>query len=175
MNPGGSEKKIQKTIAASLQELPNKVDNSYLHENWGRTGCCYEDGGHPLQRNAQLLFKALGTDVADVCASNLIFLRSVGEGGAGYPANAHICWPVHEMILGIVNPEVIITFGNRPFDFVCDKLGITNIETRKNIGHGNWVCRVAKGDRLVIGFPHLSRYSLHGKEELIDWLKTKMV
>lgn len=180
LNPGGSEEKIKESIEDSLNQLQQggSESNAYLDEDWSSDKRKYggidgREGKHPLQKNAQVLFKELGVDLRDVCASNLIFCRSIGEGGCGYPANAHTCWPVHEMVIDIVKPKVIITFGKKTFDFVCQKLELKESKGRDS-GHGNWSCRSASGARTLIGLPHLSRYSLAGKSDVINWIKSKV-
>lgn len=174
LNPGGSEKDIKDTIEDSLNGLQEESSsNDYLDQKWGTEDRKYEVGKHPLQKNALLLFEELGVDLREVCSSNLIFCRSTREGGCDYPRNAHTCWPIHEMIIDIVQPRVIITFGKKPFEFILEKLNLKESDSFYS-GHGNWSCRSATGAKTLIGLPHLSRYSLAGKAEVITWIKGKV-
>lgn len=171
-NPGGSE---GDAIGESLNRLPTSTVNAYIDEDWSSSTRRYGRGNHPLQRNVQLLFDSLGQPLRDVCASNLIFTRSSKESGVNYLENAKTCWPVHEMIIDIVSPRVIITFGRRPFDYISEILGAESPQEIPS-GHGSWTCRAALiGEgRTLIGFPHLSRYSLAGKESIITWLRKRV-
>jgi hypothetical protein len=154
LNPGGTEKE---TIEGSLNRLSTYLENAYVDERWKHGSL--PPGEHPLQRNARRLFTALGADIKDVCASNLIFSRSVTAAQAGYPRKALICWPVHEMILQIVHPRAILTFGQQPFDFLREKLTanarLRDIPTGRRDG---WTCRVARTSSglILLGLPHLS-------------------
>jgi uracil-DNA glycosylase len=155
LNPGGSG---GESIRASLDALAARTSNAYLDECWENRRGRFKCGAHPLQRNAQRLFEALGVRLEDVCASNLIFSQSSREGGAGYPKKAHICWPVHKLILAIVQPRAIFTFGRQPFAFIARQLALA-IGDPVTAGRGDWVCRVARGQSLVLlGLPHLSWY-----------------
>lgn len=171
LNPGGSG---GRSIREHISILPSINTNSYVDEEWDwGSGNPLSAGAHPLQRNASVLFHWLGVPIESVCASNIIFAQSRGESGSGYPRLAHICWPVHELILNIVKPKIIITFGVKPFEFVSQKLGASKLPNVPS-GHGNWVCREAiSKDARVFGLPHLSSYHLHGKTEVMQWLCKK--
>ncbi len=92
------------------------------------------------------------------------------EAGAPFEV-APECWKVHELILEIIKPRAIITFGRKPFDFVSVKLGASNFcEIRAD--HSTWTCRAArdKNGRVLIGLPHLSPYALRYKPEVLKWV-----
>ncbi|GAB4404801.1 MAG: hypothetical protein OHK0048_24420 [Rhodoferax sp.] len=171
LNPGGSG---GRSIREHISILPSINTNSYVDEAWDwGSGNLLKAGAHPLQRNAWTLFHWLGVPVERVCASNLIFAQSSNESGSGYPKLAYICWPVHELILGIVKPKTIITFGKKPFEFVSEKLGASRLPDIPS-GHGNWICREANSrSARIVGLPHLSRYHLHGKTDVMQWLSKK--
>lgn len=171
LNPGGFG---GRSIREHLACLPNITTNSYVDEEWewGARGPL-KAGTHPLQKNASLLFHWLDVPIENVCASNLIFSQSRGETGSWYPKLAHICWPVHELILDIVKPETIITFGRKPFEYFSMKLKASSLQNKPS-GHGSWVCREARSRNFrIIGLPHLSRYHLHGKVDVMHWLCKK--
>lgn len=171
LNPGGIG---GLSIGEHLSNLPSINTNSYVDEEWDwGSGNLREAGAHPLQRNAKEVFCLLGVDIGDICASNIIFVRSPGESDCGYPRRAEECWPVHELILGVVKPKVIITYGRRPFEFVSKKLNASRLKDFPS-GHGGWVCREAVGEGVtILGLPHLSRYTLNGKEEVKRWLRER--
>jgi uracil-DNA glycosylase len=119
----------------------------------------------PATEGIQILFKdVLEVDPRIVCATNLIFQRSRGERDAGGWELAKTCWPVHDVILKIVQPRVIITFGRLPFEFIWEKLSGTH-PTAERSGHGSWQWRSSKleTEQVLIGVPHLSRYALQTK------------
>jgi hypothetical protein len=164
VNPGGSPEETKETIQSTLEELgaltKAAYENAYLDQCWcgkeGCAGCC-----RPLQKRFRFLFKdVLEVDPRVVCATNLIFQRSRSERDAGGWELAKTCWPVHDVILKIVQPRVIITFGRLPFEFIRERLSGTH-PTAERSGHGNWQWRSSKLEtgQVLIGLPHLSRYA----------------
>jgi hypothetical protein len=171
LNPGGTDANT-KTIRESLGNLGARTDCAYLDEDWGSDSRSYGPQCHPLQKNFKGLFEALGEDPRAVCASNLIFSRSIGEKGAGGIERAKLCWPVHETILEIVHPAAIITFGRQPFNFIIDKLSGTAPNDFR-AGHGKWTWRYStlKTGEKLIGFPHLSRYALTSHPDVLHQIR----
>lgn len=171
LNPGGPEEGT-KTIGRSLDELSTSTVNAYLDESWCNDPDC--KGCRPLQKRFKFLFDAVlkVEDPRTVCASNLIFNRSTGENDAGGKERAETCWPVHEVILQIVQPQVIITFGRLPFDFILDKFGGTPPESSDS-GHGKWQWRTSRlqTNQTLIGLPHLSRYALNNNPTVIKGIQ----
>lgn len=156
LNPGGIN---GKSIRESLNSLIASDTNAYLDEDWSPDRRNYGTGGHPLQRRAKALFEALGCDIRSVCAANLIFRRSKGERELDLELG-EVCWPVHALVLNIVRPRSIIAFGRHTFAFLAEKLG-PGAAIEIDSGHANWNCRVHyAGERVLVGLPHLSRYSI---------------
>lgn len=160
LNPGGVDVGTN-TIRQSLCNLGALTVNAYLDEDWSSDSRSYGKACHPLQKNFECLFKSLGEDPRAVCASNLIFSRSISEKGAGGRERAELCWPVHETILEVVRPAAIITFGRQPFNFITEKLSGTAPKDFP-AGHGNWTWRysILNTGKKLVGLPHLSRYAL---------------
>lgn len=185
LNPGGALGSGD-TIAHCLDGLPEYSKNAYLDENWSSDSRHYDTGGHPLQHHLKLLMRELGEDLRNVCAANLIFTRSPDQQGAYYPERGHLCWPVHQMILNIVKPDVIIAFGNghiSPYAFLALKhqetLGAWPKEQKCPAQYGKWQCKVFQTkindvNSLVLGLPHLSRYTTEGRPEVVTWIKEKI-
>ena len=120
-NPGGDAAENKGNVKDSLNNLLTRKGNAYLDEDWSSKNRKYRCGNHPLQRHLAEVMNAIGEDLRDVCASNLIFLRSPDQYGVKYPAPAKACWRVHEMVLEIVQPRIILAFGNgqrSPYDFL---------------------------------------------------------
>ncbi|MBN1217177.1 MAG: hypothetical protein JXA99_17285 [Candidatus Lokiarchaeota archaeon] len=171
LNPGGNE---GPTIKTSLDEILTYKDNAYLDENWSNKNN-YGVGGHPLQRNMQKLSKYLNFKLREVCASNLIFVRSKNQNQCDRRKLAGICWEVHKLILKIVKPKVLIVFGKETFDIIRYKQIFDDVSDLEplNSGHGKWKCYFSKiilknREILLIGLPHLSRYTIPEKEIMKD-------
>ncbi len=185
LNPGGTPGSGD-TIAQRLNGLSRHKGNAHIDEDWRFDSRHYGIGEHPLQRHLRMLMQELGEDLRHVWASNLIFARSPDQYSADYPERRHLCWPVHQMIMNIVRPNVIIAFGNGnvlPYAFLALKyqetLGEEPEETRFAAQHGPWQCRslqtwIESRPTLVIGLPHLSRYTIEGKPAGLDWIKEKI-
>jgi hypothetical protein len=180
LNPGWSEVDKENSIEKSLDNLRSQTQNAYLKgpkngiADWGR----YASGEAPLQLRYQHLFTELGEKLDSVCASNLIFRRSVDEKGAGGPKMANRCWQVHETILKIVQPNAIIVFGKLPFFFIQNKLNGTDL-TEIPTKHRPWKLRksilkagaILKTDARLVGLPHLSRYEIDKDKAVVDEIK----
>lgn len=171
LNPGGSPERVTNTLRASIDDLNSKTTNSYLDESWAGSPI----GEARLQRRVRWLLEALGHEPRDVPASNLLFVRSRNAKGVDFERIANICWPVHERILQIVRPKLILVFGTSdisPYSFLSRKYKAAN-EHIVSSGHGSWVCRSfeATGHFRVAGLPHLSRYKVIGHEHVLQWLK----
>ena len=173
LNPGGGG---GERIAARLGSLPTRTVNEYLDADWSGGGHRYEPGQHPFQKRLAWFVEALGYDLRSTCASNLIFTRSVGQEGAGYPGRADACWPAHELVLSIVQPRLILAIGNgprSPYAYLRGKLGGEDL-TPMSSGHGSWTCKAFRSaydarSLLVLGIPHLSRYDIVNKERVVRW------
>lgn len=95
------------TIAEHLKQSIDRPDNAYLDESWGR----HAPGAHPLQRNIKRIFDAIGMELRDVPASNLIFATSKDSGGVDYGL-ADVCWSIHLQAMKIIQPRFLLVFGN---------------------------------------------------------------
>lgn len=171
-NPGGSG---GEPVRKSIDSILNKITNSYLDESWSNKKTVWAKGEAPLQKRICWLLEKLGVDPRNVCASNLIFFQSSGYKEVEYSL-ADICWPIHEIILSIVKPRLIIVFGNSscsPYHFLHEKFG--GEEESFLAGHGKWSvkgfrCLINGENVYVAGFPHLSRYCPVGKNGIDKWL-----
>ena len=175
-NPGGAG---GNSVEQSINSMLTNTDNSYLDECWENRNGVWANGEAPLQKRIQWILESLDLNTRDVCASNLIFLKSRGASDISFSL-AKKCWPVHEAILNIIKPKLIIAFGNSevsPYGFLHTMLG--GDEEYFPSGHGNWSikgfrCEINGRFIYVAGFPHLSRYSPIGKKEVIEWLSKKI-
>lgn len=175
-NPGGSD---GCPIKQNISKLLTNTENSYLDQEWKNGIGEYPRGEAPLQKRVQWLLKELGQDPREVCASNLIFAQSRQASDISYGI-AKTCWPVHEDILRIVKPKLIIAFGNSevsPYRYLHTMfLGQEEVQES---GHGTWKLKgfqtqINSESVYVAGLPHLSRYSPIGKHHVIEWLLEKL-
>lgn len=175
-NPGGSDgNPVEKSIDSMLSN--NK--NAYLDEEWANGSGSWKAGEAPLQKRVQWLLSELDLNPADVCASNLIFVQSRKANDISFSLAKH-CWPVHEAILDVVQPKLIITYGNSadsPYGYLHAMFG----GEQKHIpsGHGTWVakgfqCHINSKPVYIAGLPHLSRYSPVGKNHIVEWLAEQL-
>ena len=171
-NPGGDDKDpTLPTVGRSLDELPTKTWNSYTDTSWNG----YEVGEAPLQLRVKCLLERLEQRPNEVAASNLIFPRSRDAASSSFLDLSKTCWRVHEQILSIVNPRLIIAYGNStysPYQFLFDEFSANSQECYPS-GHATWVCRsfVVPGRFRVVGVPHLSRYKISAHDDVADWIR----
>ena len=173
LNPGGVESGPR--LADALEPSLARENNAYLDEVWGnyKEG---EEGKAPLQLRVKWLLENLGFKVSDVLATNLVFMQSQNERGITWE-DADACWPVHEALLSIVKPRLILAFGNSgfsPYAYIHSRFG--GEQSYASADHGTWNLKgfhasIAGKEVYVAGIPHLSRYNPIGKQHLIDWIK----
>ena len=169
-NPGGnpdSEKlnnKNHQILPHLLNQLQDDAKNEYLSKDWDNK---------QIPNNLEFLFTELDYPLDQVCATNLIFKRSTDESGVHY-SEAKKCWGVNKLFFDIVQPRVIIANGNdetkSTYKFLRHHLWTDNIskETQENAEHGGYLIKYFNyanpdwdHETLVVGLPHLSRYTLY--------------
>ena len=166
-NPGGNPRdRGLPTVQQSIDDLPKKRQNSYLDTTWL--------GRDTLQVRVIWLLAALGLHPSHVAASNLSFVRTRDAVASRMHENAETCWPVHEAILEIVKPRVILAYGNSaqsPYSFLLKKFSARDEHTCLS-GHGVWKCRAfhVPGRFHVVGLPHLSRYDITAHPQVVRWI-----
>ena len=174
LNPGGCG---APPLSESIAQLTARDTNAYLDEGWENDNGSWGPGKAPLQRRIIWLLEMLGENPRDVFASNLIFTQSKNAEGVSV-SHANMCWPIHEALLKIVQPEMVIAFGNSgfsPYGYMRNLFRGQEISTPSS--HGNWLLKgfhaeIHGKSTFIAGLPHLSRYSPIGKEHIISWLKS---
>jgi hypothetical protein len=168
-NPGGDPLAETDNTAIQLAKHAKKRPdwNEYIDGDWKPGGRLCAVGGAPMQKRVRHLITALGSSVQEVCASNLIFVRSRVPGHLTNQARlAQSCCPVHQFILNHVRPAAILSIGGGPvFEFICQQGRLISGPERFKAGHGNWGClagRVELGDQEIalVSVPHLARYAI---------------
>ncbi|MBB1288832.1 hypothetical protein H5085_10530 [Pseudoalteromonas sp. SR43-6] len=181
LNPGGEGHTL---LGDFMSKTLTRTDNSYLDEIWvNGQSSKYKKGSAPLQKRIQGLLEGLNQNVADVCASNLIFTTSKSSQDSNFNFGfAGTFWPFHQAVIEIVKPKVIITFGNAkhlsPFGFLKSMyLDECNLDSFQAIPaeHGTWECYGFKTmfngrETAIIGLPHLSYFNPN-KEAILEWIK----
>ena len=174
INPGGSG---GNSLAEHIDHLPNQNENAYLDEDWiSPSGNNPEFFGKaPYQKRVQWLLESLEQATRNVFASNLNFFRTPNVQGITMD-EATLCWNVHELMLDIVKPHVILSIGNADdpaksaYAFIKHRYGGQVLETI-NAKHAKYSIKILAIQRngssiLVIGFPHFSRYNPEGKVDI---------
>jgi hypothetical protein len=111
-NPGGEPTDDPKeTIKTHIEGLKNGY-SAFLDESWSPGGRECPAGQAPHQKNVQALAKLLNVDLRELFATELIFLRSRYADGVDYAEISKKCWPVHQWMMEIVQPSVIVSNGN---------------------------------------------------------------
>lgn len=176
-NPGGLENETE-TVSQHLKRKPETF-NEYCDGVWAPNGIKRPRGAAPLQKRLQYLFASLAQNTRNICATNLVLVRSrnIDSLFERYDSLANKCWPFHRELFERVDPEVVLLMGNDTFNFIYSKL--TNASQIKFVpsGHGDWMCRSVEGTlegkrRKIVCLPHLSRYNIKSHPEVIEWIKS---
>lgn len=173
LNPGGDPTNpAMMTIRQSLDDLVSHDQvrrewNSYLDATW--------KGRQTLKNRIAWLLRNLGLEPRTVAASNLIFPRSRDEKTCQHDRFADACWEVHERVLSIVQPRLVLTYGGTLYRFLAARFGSHNEQAYPS-GHGNWACRSfdVRGRFCVVGLPHMSLYAIDHHPEVVAWIKGGM-
>jgi hypothetical protein len=123
LNPGGSpgvdgEATIGKNLAAWRKREPGWCE--YSSESWEGA----EPGEYGIQRPIRALFNRLGLNLADVPASNVVFVRSNNEDKLDRKAELlERCWPVHEGVIRELGVTTVLCLGKTAGRWARSKLG----------------------------------------------------
>lgn len=127
LNPGGDPKVTTRSIADCWPRRGRFSE--YVHSCWVCEGpdvkCDHVDASGTVkaqhlvkhQRNVLAVMAALGRTPVDVLATNAVFARSKrvaslrDDTGADLESWWKACWPMHQALLGIVRPRVIVSLG----------------------------------------------------------------
>jgi hypothetical protein len=173
LNPGAGDDPRYHHVGASLRDLPNHLMNTYIDDDWG-SGV----GLNRLQQRVCFLLRALGLEPREVFATNLVFARSRTWTSAEkklVPA----CLRVHQMFLGIVQPQTVLTFGKDAFDAFIENGchgGVSIFDTGCPNGRANFRCYTADSSLFgqtfrVVCVPHLTKFKIDAQPLTLRWLK----
>lgn len=185
-NPGGGYEG-KSTLDELLQGLPDYDGNEYFGEVWDRQS-------RRLQMTLRAILHLVSPQPLGVCASNLIFVRSPTQDQLqeNFWKLADRCWPAHEFILDVVQPKLVIAYGNgseSAYTYLYRKLQRIAVDDPLPAGHGKTQCRSFTAERngrrlRVVGLPHPSRFVLRTgdagdrpeslRPELAQWLRSRL-
>jgi hypothetical protein len=177
-NPGGDPTKEPLTLAEHITQSPEDC-NEYLDAAWMPGGRRYAPGQAPLQKRVRWLLAQLGLQPREVCAINLVFKRSISLTDLGSKRDrqrlADLCWPIHDWILGIVQPRVIICIGTEAFNYIRERGQLRSVSEFPS-GHGDWMCcettvRLGNITCQLVSLPHLARYAVTSHPEVPEWIR----
>lgn len=164
LNPGGSpdnnrDGTIRHALAASRAGI-----NAFLDQSWGDPPRNSPSGEAPLQRRIRKLFAMMGLETRKIAASNLVFTRSRNLRLHMNFENAIAqCRPVHEFFIDAIQPELILTHGNR--DTFRQGIG-AHFTKNHEAHHAGWkihlgTCAIAGRTIPVMNMPHLSFWAIN--------------
>lgn len=120
LNPGGDPDPSETVMQSLSPERLQEEYCSYEDECWRCWADCQIEGhrgNSPHQIKVKQLAEILGyNNIREVFAVNAIFFRSKNQGALGEISILkelfEKCWPVHQMFMSIVQPEIILCLGN---------------------------------------------------------------
>jgi hypothetical protein len=123
LNPGGSaEPNTEATIGKNLATWSQRESGwcEYTSESWEGA----KPGEYGIQRPIRALFNRLGLNVADVPASNVVFVRSNNEDKLDRKAELlERCWPVHEAVIRDLGVTTVLCLGQTAGRWARSMLG----------------------------------------------------
>ncbi|MBL0049693.1 MAG: hypothetical protein IPP32_16545 [Bacteroidetes bacterium] len=166
LNPGGNpDLQKEDTVALNVLNSLNFNFTEYLNGAW-KDG--YKPGESPLQRRILHLLNKLNLCPYDVPASNICFVRSIGENEIknNFIKFANLCWPFHKHVIEDLEIKIILCFGKSAGNNVRNKIGADRFPIDEFVERNNrkWKTQVFKNSNgiIVIVATHSSR---------ADWTK----
>ena len=196
LNPGGHIDDRNPEEDQIIHKLESKKqysdENEYFDGIWGNET---HPGVHHHQKNIQAFFKCLEINLREVLSTNLCFQRSPGK--SQYPGgedqlkkDTERFWPIHEYMLSVVKPKVIICNGADAREYFRALLKPNKID-EKTLPEP-WRGRMQKctyfsgnlylkstlsniGRVKIIATPHLTNWpNFDYYEDGVKWLKNKI-
>lgn len=135
--------------------------SAYVLERWGAPA-----GESVLQRQVRRLFARLEESPEQVLAGNLVPFRSPNwHSLANKDAALRFGRELWSRILDRARPELVITMGSETAKSVKAILNVSDLE-RIPVGWGKYTAeRGSFADGSFVGLPHLSRFTIFGREE----------
>lgn len=179
-NPGGNTNlSVADDTVMNQLKRADQTFNEYFQGIWKkRNQSPSPPGMATLQLRIKLLFSRLGINLRKTCSSNLIFVRSpvLSELHLNEKMAQERCWEIHQIMLSIVKPKIVIVFGDSSRDFIISKMRIIeeseqySLPSRKK----DYIFKSVKGTVLLndagiehkiclLSMPHLSRFKIDAR------------
>ena len=128
LNPGGSPQlQSDDTVSKHTDMILSGNENwsEYQDEVWWEG---HNPGESGMQPRVVHLIRTLGLDPQKTPASNVVFLRSALEKdiASTFGDLALRCWPFHQAVIERLGVRVVLCFGKRAGNWVCQQLNATN-------------------------------------------------
>jgi hypothetical protein len=123
LNPGGNPiNQKDETVAQNVSNSLNINFSEYLNGDWRGVN---KPGESPLQKSILHLLCNLNLNPYDVPASNICFVRSIGEKEIknNLIKFAELCWPFHKGVIEELGIKLILCFGKSAGNIVRNKIG----------------------------------------------------
>ena len=179
-NPGGNTNlSVANDTVMNQLKRTDKTFNEYFQGIWKqRNQSPSPPGGATLQLRIKILFSRLGINLRKTCSSNLNFVRSPvsSELHLNEKMAQEKCWEIHQIILSIVKPKIVIVFGDRARDFIISKMQIIEESEPYSLPSRNkeYIFRSIRGTLqldstgsehkiCLLSMPHLSRFKIDAR------------
>ena len=196
-NPGGNTNlSVANDTVMNQLKRTDKTFNEYFQGIWKqRNPSPSPPGGATLQLRIKILFSRLGINLRKTCSSNLNFVRSpvLSELHLNEKMAQEKCWEIHQIILSIVKPKIVIVFGDSARDFIISKMKIIEESEPYSLPSRNkeYIFRSIRGTLqldstgsehkiCLLSTPHLSRFKVDARGDetnnaydartAIDWM-----
>jgi len=131
LNPGGSpELQAAETIGRDLMEWDDRPASwsRYVDESWRQQ----LPGTHGMQPRMRHMFSALGFDLRQIPASNVVFVRTNCEADLKLEAGDLLskCWPFHETVIKQLEVRTLLCLGSTAGAWARSRLGAETLVGR---------------------------------------------
>jgi len=167
LNPGGNpQHQAADTVSKHTEKILSGDENwsEYQDEIW-RDGNNRGESG--MQPRVVHLITALDLNLQKTPASNVVFLRSALERDIAntFEELARDCWPFHKAVIERLGVRVVLCFGKRAGNWVCEQLDAVHfVDEFVEQNNRRWRSRAYKNSHgvVVVVATHPSR---------ADWTK----
>jgi hypothetical protein len=151
-------------------------DHTFLRDeirNWGGDGkrayhaMVQEHWGGHFEASVKALWREIGLDLGELCASNLYFCSSTVEKEMPSlsESDKRACWSVHRAVLEIVEPRCILVFSTAQDKYSMLLDSLMGLRRGKDFGTSACTCKMAVGEyrkrpTMLVGIP----YPNYGKQ-----------
>jgi uracil-DNA glycosylase len=130
------------TIDRDLREWADRPQrwSRYLDESWAG----HSPGTHGMQPRMRHMFDALGFDLRQIPASNVVFVRTTSEADLRAEATEFLnrCWQFHETVIRQLGVRILVCLGGTAGQWVCSKVGAHKLlDTYRESNKRGWTSK----------------------------------